>query len=171
MVVSDTGAKLSPKAPPDIMAPANNPGWAPRAIPAGYKTPIPMAIVPNPVPVAVANMQQAKNVIIMKKVPLIPIDAATPAIPLAKPEDLRIVAKTPANIQQTIGIMASSFAIPFMIVSAYTFLSFAKKKAMIKPLKAGTQRAPSEIDPQTKVVMMINVIKITKGKNDTHSPP
>ncbi|MPN43134.1 hypothetical protein SDC9_190693 [bioreactor metagenome] len=35
MVVSETGARLSPKAAPEIIAPAIKPGFAPKAIPAG----------------------------------------------------------------------------------------------------------------------------------------
>lgn len=55
IVVSEIGARLSPNAPPETIAPANNAGCAPKATPAGYKTPIPAAIVPNPVPDAVAK--------------------------------------------------------------------------------------------------------------------
>ena len=108
---------MSPKAPPDIIAPANKAGCAPNATPAGYNTPIPAAIVPNPVPVAVANIAEAINEITIKAVPLIPIDAAIPAIPSANPESLNILEKTPANIQQTTGIIASLLAIPLIITS------------------------------------------------------
>ena len=55
IVVPETGARLSPKAPPEIIAPAKRAGCAPKAIPADIKHSIPAAIVPNPVPEAVAK--------------------------------------------------------------------------------------------------------------------
>ena len=42
---------------------------------------------------------------------------------------------------------------------------------MINAKKAGTQSAPSEIEPHTKVVTKIKAINITKGKNDIQGPP
>lgn len=118
IVVSEIGARLSPKAAPEMITPASNAGLAPRAIPAGYRTAIPAAIVPKPVPEAVAKTAEAMKDITTKKVPLIPIEAESPAIPPASPEDLKILEKTPANIQHTIGIIASLLAIPSIRVSA-----------------------------------------------------
>src|SRR5699024_4938720 len=102
----------------------------------------------KPVPEAVANIAEEIKEIIIKNVPLIPKEAATPAIPSANPEVRRILAKTPAKIQHTTGTIASLLAIPSIIVLAYSFLSLAKKKATTNAVYAGTQRAPSEIEPK-----------------------
>ena len=99
------------------------------------------------------------------------MSAATPAMPLAKPDILRILANTPAKIQHTTGMIASLLAMPSITASAYCFLSFAKKKGIKIAVKAGTQRAPSEMDCHTKVVIMIITIKIMNGRNETPAPP
>ena len=132
---------------------------------------MPAAIVPNPVPEAVANTAEARKVIIRNIVGPTPAFAATPAIPAASPETLKTLENTPANIQHTIGTRHSSLAIPEITTCEYCFLSFDRKKGIKSARKAGTQSAPSEIDPQTKVVIIIVMIKITNGKRETPAPP
>ena len=61
IVVSDTGAKLSPNAAPDKIAPARTAGLHPNKMPAGYKIKHIVEIVPNPDPVATANNAEKTN--------------------------------------------------------------------------------------------------------------
>ena len=76
MVVSETGARLSPKAAPDMMIPASRAGWHPNSTPAGYRTPMAAAMVPKPVPLAVANRQDARKVMTRNAVLPTPSPAA-----------------------------------------------------------------------------------------------
>ena len=67
---------MSPKAAPDMMIPARSAGWHPSSTPAGYRTPMAAAMVPNPVPLAVANRHDARKVMMMKAVLPTPRPAA-----------------------------------------------------------------------------------------------
>ena len=55
IVVSETGARLSPKAAPLKMAPISAAGSPSRTIPAGYMTAVKPTTVPSPVPTDTAN--------------------------------------------------------------------------------------------------------------------
>ena len=132
---------------------------------------MPAAMVPNPVPDAVANRAEAIKVMTVNSVPPTPMPAAIPATPAARPDSRRIREKTPAKSQHTTGMIASLLAMPAIIVSAYCRLFLAKKKATIKARKAGSHSAPSDIDPKWKVVSTISTRKITKGRKDIHAPP
>ena len=62
-------------------------------------------------------------------------------------------------------------AMPAIMVSAYCRLFLAKKKAITNARKAGSHRAPSEMDPKWNVVSTMRTRKITKGRNDIQAPP
>ena len=104
-------------------------------------------MVPKPVPEAVANKADAANVMTVNAVLPTPRLAATPAMAAARPEERRMRENTPANSQQTTGVIASLLDIPSMMVLAYSPLFFAKKKEMTRARKAGSHKAPSEIEP------------------------
>ena len=84
----------------------------------------------------------------VNNVPFTPMPAAIPATPAASPDSRRIRENTPANSQQTTGMMASLLAIPLIMVSAYCFLFLEKKNAITNARKAGSHRAPSDIEPK-----------------------
>ena len=76
------------------------------------------AMVPKPVPEAVAKRQAATKVITVNRAGPTPMPAARPAMAAARPEERRMRENTPANSQQTTGVMASLLAMPSMMTSA-----------------------------------------------------
>ncbi len=75
-------------------------------------TPMPAAMVPKPVPEAVANSAEAPKATMRKGVAPTPALAARPAMAPARPEARSRAEKTPANSQHTTGAMASRLAMP-----------------------------------------------------------
>ena len=130
-----------------------------------------VAMVPKPVPVAVAKRAEAINVISTNTTGPTPRLAEKPAIANASPDELSTFENTPAKNQQRIGVIASRLDIPSTNTEEYIVLSFAKKNATIIAIKAGNHKAPLEMDLQTNVVRMIKAINTTNGMNENHSPP
>ena len=72
MVVSEIGARLSPKIAPDTIHPAIIISFAPSIMPAGEKIGNAINMVPMEEPVAVETMQEAINVNATKMPPFMP---------------------------------------------------------------------------------------------------
>src|SRR5665648_218557 len=97
MVVSDIGAKLSPKAAPAKIATPNIVGLDPRNTPAGYITGTSDRTVPVLEPVPSANRQAAINATKVNTDPVAPAFVPNHSNPSTSPPATINLPKTPAN--------------------------------------------------------------------------
>ena len=112
MVVSETGARLSPNADPDRMAANRMTGSAPRITPAGNISAQNAMVVPYPVPTAVAKTAASKKVTITHTDPSNPVAPPSQTNPLTRPPAARILANMPAQIQQITAMTPNGILIP-----------------------------------------------------------
>src|SRR5699024_3704390 len=96
IVVSDTGARLSPNTAPAKMAANINVGSAPTATPAGYISVQNATVVPYPVPTAVENVAANRNVKATNMPPSTPVTDPIHTNPSTRPPTCRTCANMPA---------------------------------------------------------------------------
>src|SRR5699024_9172637 len=141
IVESETGDKLSPKAPPANTATASIAGSDPKYIPAGYKTGINAITVPVLVPVPVANIAATINANAVNNAPLVPDSSPNHNRPSINPPSAISFPKTPANIQAVIITIPFLSPIPLIIELLYSLLSFAKNNPITIAIHPPAQNA------------------------------
>src|SRR5690625_3509947 len=99
IVVSETGARLSPNTAPARMAANMNVGSPPTATPAGYISVQNATVVPYPVPTAVEKTAASKKVSATNRPPSTPVTDPIQTNPSTSPPTWRICANMPAYNQ------------------------------------------------------------------------
>jgi len=114
IVVSEIGARLSPRMAPEMIAPASAAGEPPKATPAGKKIGNAVNMVPIEDPVDIAMEPTARKVNTVKAAPPIPRLSASQTKPPDRPDTLMSSLYMPITNRMTMIVTEAGLAMPRM---------------------------------------------------------
>ena len=129
--VSETGAILSPRDAPESIAPPNNAGCAPSAMPAGKSVRLIALIVPKPEPVLMANKPENRNTTTVNAVEPMLIFPAAHTSPSTMCPSFRIQPYTPTISHKSVAVVAVLLPKNSKMTFQYLSLSSARMAPMI----------------------------------------
>ena len=138
MVVSETGARLSPKRPPETTAPMRNRGSAPTRMPSGKRRGIETTYVPTEVPVDMDSRQHKRKLTAQKAAPDTRAFTRRKARESMRPLAATSLPSTAANRIATATVPNIGRANPAMAASPYALRSLANRQPAATAAKKAT---------------------------------
>ena len=170
MVVSEMGARLSPKMAPLTIAPTTTAGLAPTVVATGSSTGRTATMAPLEVPQAVEISAQMMKPTSGRKPALRPSSVTSQVRPWIRPLWRSSWERTPASRNAKIMTHRVSFFRPATTAFSNSFLSLASRKAVHRPAKPAMQNRTRETFCKAAMVI-ISAMNTNSGRHAPKVPP